>query len=113
MGARCPEDEPEFLLESLNHLSVPSFTCRSPVVREDLRSRPEQQDHDQRMWKPDLGAIHGTIAGALDDGEEVMVSWVEEDALNGGLAIHTRLSVLPSTKSHATTIPATVCVFSP
>jgi hypothetical protein len=37
------------------------------------------------MRKAHFGAIDGAIARALDDGEDVMVSWIENDALGGGL----------------------------
>lgn len=37
------------------------------------------------MWKADFGAIDGTVPCALDDGEEVMIFGIEDDALDGGL----------------------------
>lgn len=39
----------------------------------------------ERVRKPHFGAIDGAIARALDDGQEIMVSRVEDDALDGGL----------------------------
>lgn len=45
----------------------------------------EEQDHDEGMGEADFCAIDGAIAGALDDGEQVMVGRVEDDALDGGL----------------------------
>ena len=37
------------------------------------------------MGKADFGAIDGAIASGLEDGEEVMVARIEDDALNGRL----------------------------
>lgn len=37
------------------------------------------------MWEAHFGAVDGAVAGAFDDGEEVMVARVEDDALDGGL----------------------------
>lgn len=48
---------------------------------------PEQEHHDQRVREPHLGSVDGAIAGALDDGEEVAVRGVEQDALDGGLFV--------------------------
>lgn len=39
----------------------------------------------ERMWKPDFGAVNGAVAGSLDDGEDVMVIWVENNALSSRL----------------------------
>lgn len=52
----------------------------------DVRARPEQEDHDQRMRKTDFGAIHGAVAGALKHGKKIMVARVEDDALDGSLS---------------------------
>lgn len=37
------------------------------------------------MRKAHFGAVDGAVAGAFDDGEEVMVTRIEDDALDGGL----------------------------
>jgi len=37
------------------------------------------------MRKPDFGPVDGAIAGALEDGEDIVVSGVENDALGDGL----------------------------
>lgn len=37
------------------------------------------------MWKPHFGPVDGAIAGALDDGQDIVVSRIEDDALGGGL----------------------------
>jgi hypothetical protein len=37
------------------------------------------------MRKPHFGAVDGAIAGALDDGQQAVVSRVEDDALGGSL----------------------------
>jgi len=55
------------------------------VVITNLRAGPEQADHDQGVREAHLGAVHGTVAGALEHGEDVMVFWVEDYALDRGL----------------------------
>lgn len=64
MGARGAEDEVDLLAEG---------------------PRAEEEDHDERVREADLGAVDGAVARALDDGEQVMVSRVEDYALDGGL----------------------------
>lgn len=51
----------------------------------NLRARPEQTYHDQRMREADLGAVHRAVPRALEHGEHVMVLWVEDDTLDRGL----------------------------
>lgn len=50
-----------------------------------VRSIPEQEDHDQGVGKADFGSVDGAIAGAFDDGEDVMVARVEDDAFDCSL----------------------------
>lgn len=52
-----------------------------------VRAIPEQEDHDQGVREPDLGAVDGAVAGAFDHGEDVMVARVEDDALDRGLFV--------------------------
>lgn len=47
----------------------------------NVLSATEQDGHNQRMWKPDLDAVHETVPCALEDGEVVMVSRVVNDGL--------------------------------
>lgn len=51
----------------------------------NLRAGPEQAYHDQGVREAHLGAIHGAVARALENGEDVMVLGVEDDALDRGL----------------------------
>lgn len=37
------------------------------------------------MWESNFGAVNGAVAGSLDDGEDVMVFWVENNALSSRL----------------------------
>jgi hypothetical protein len=48
-------------------------------------SRAEQEDHDERVREAHLCSVDGAIARALDDGEEVLVRRVEDDAFQGFL----------------------------
>jgi hypothetical protein len=47
----------------------------------NVLSAAEQDGHDQRMGKPDFGAVYEAVSCALEDGEVVMVSRVVEDCL--------------------------------
>lgn len=42
-------------------------------------------DSHERMGKADLGAVDGAVARRLDEGEEVMVSGVDDNLLEDGL----------------------------
>lgn len=67
---------------------VPRMRPRRPEDQVDLLAhgaRPEQEHHDERMREAHLGPVDGAIAGALDDGEEVVVGGIGEDALDGRL----------------------------
>lgn len=55
------------------------------VVITNLRAGPEQAYHDQGVREAHFGAVYGTVAGALEHGEDVMVLWVENYALDRGL----------------------------
>lgn len=55
------------------------------AVTRNLRAGPEQAYHDQGVREAHFGAVHGTVAGALEHGEDVMVPGVEDDALDRGL----------------------------
>jgi len=48
-------------------------------------SRAEEEDHDKRMREADFCTVDCSIAGAFDDGKDVMVLGVEDDALNCSL----------------------------
>ena len=48
------------------------------------------------MRKAHFGAIDGTAAGGLDDGQPVMVFRVEDDALGGNLLSRTRSEMPPA-----------------
>ena len=50
----------------------------------------------QRMRKAHFGAIDGTAAGGLDDGQPVMIFRVEDDALGGNLLSRTRSEMPPA-----------------
>jgi hypothetical protein len=52
----------------------------------------------KRVRKPHFGAVDGAIAGSLDDGQQVVVFRVEDDALGGSLC-RTRSECLVSTQS--------------
>jgi hypothetical protein len=54
-------------------------------VNTNLRAGPEQAYHDQGVREAHFGAVYGTVAGALENGEDIMVPWVEDDALDGRL----------------------------
>lgn len=43
------------------------------------RASTEQEGHDERMWKPNLGSVHDTIAETLEDRKQVMVCWIERN----------------------------------
>lgn len=42
-------------------------------------------DLHKRVGKADLGAVDGAVARRLDEGEEVMVSGIDDDLLEDGL----------------------------
>ena len=50
----------------------------------------------QRMRKAHFGAIDGTAAGGLDDGQQVMIFRVQDDALGGNLLSRTRSEMAPA-----------------
>lgn len=108
MCSRRAEDEPCFFAEPSRRSRVSAGgTERGETARQkgDVRSRAEEHDHavlhcpsastsiihgqcpsiHQRMRKPHFGAVDGAITGALDDGEQIVVFRIEDDALGGGL----------------------------
>lgn len=48
----------------------------------------------QRMRKPHFGAVDGAIASAFEDGEDVVVFRVEDDALGRGLRRVVRMGLI-------------------
>lgn len=62
--ARRAEDEPGFLAQG---------------------ARAEEEDHDEGVREPHLGAVDGAVAASFYDGEEVVVLRVQDDALGEGL----------------------------
>lgn len=46
---------------------------------------PEEEDHHKRVREAHFAAVHDAIADALDEGEDVVVAGVEDDALEGVL----------------------------
>jgi len=63
----------------LSPLSYFRVTTAGPVNRCPLyvRSRSEQDGHNQSMWEADFGAVYSAIADCLDEREWCMVSRVE------------------------------------
>lgn len=102
------EDELALLLDAVlfsrQYSFFPGFVS---VYRRDSRSGSEEKDHaagggvstrvtsgtgvrgdwdlHKRMGEADLGAVDGTVARRLDEGEEVMVSGIDDDLLEDGL----------------------------
>lgn len=48
------------------------------------RARPEEDDHDQRVRKPNLRPVDGAIPSPFYHSEQVVVGRVQDDALDGG-----------------------------
>ena len=42
-------------------------------------TRAEEEDHDQRVWEADLGAVDGAIADGFEEDEGLLVRRIEED----------------------------------
>ena len=65
--------------------SFPSY--RSSLSRQWARNlgNHEACSLHKRMRKAHFGSVYRAIAGSLDDAQEILVSRVEDDALNGGL----------------------------
>lgn len=58
---------------------------QSPSLIYTLLFECREEDLHKSMWKPDLGAIDGTIAHGLDEGEQLMVARVLDDLVEGDL----------------------------
>lgn len=54
-------------------------------IKDDVRSAPKEKDHDQRMREAHFGAIDGTVTRAFKDCENIMVSRVKNNSLDGRL----------------------------
>jgi hypothetical protein len=50
-------------------------------------SGAEEEDHDEGVWEAHLGAVHDAVADTLEEREDVMVGWVEDDFLECGLSV--------------------------
>jgi hypothetical protein len=62
----------------------------------DVRAGPEEEHHDQRMGKADLAAVDDAIADAFDEGEDVMISMVEDNPLERVLRVQVLVAILDS-----------------
>ncbi len=54
---------------------------------EDVRAGSEEEHHDESVRKADLAAIDDAVADAFDEGEDVMVSRVEDYLFEGVLSL--------------------------